>query len=228
MQNKNISYKGYVGNTVINDMAKCTKSLEYRLNLAKTNPQKYPTIINFLESRIAYSSNYAQNIIKNMNTIMSRFGKSCELTLKQSKKYPDKKLFVIESKDSDYKHICGEIEYRYNADALKIVDEFSTENLAKINPYETNVKFMEMWEPHEVTSSEIASCKENHSLPQDFADTFAAEKEIWFIEDELINASDRAEDNSVKIKVAGWDDIKEFSDKLKKENDDFIQEFEKG
>jgi hypothetical protein len=105
-----------------------------------------------------------------MKTIMLSFGKSCMLEWHNSYKDQMKQLFTIESNDSDYIHVCGDIQLdNIPYSDLALVDKFSTDTLAKINPYETNFKFKAM---------------RNHDT---YADTFAPEKNFWFVEDKLID-----------------------------------------
>lgn len=169
--NNNPSCKGYVSNNVTWGLnAYCRKYNRY-IELAKTNPYKYSALIDYWENAAENISKYTDNIIQNMKTIMLRFGKSCMLEWHDSKKDPLKQIFTIESDDSDYIHVCGDVQLEnIPYSDLTIVDKFSTGTLAKINPYETNLKFRTM---------------RNHDT---YADTFAPEKNFWFVEDKLVDA----------------------------------------
>ena len=201
---KNVSHKGTVSNNITKKVNFYSEHYAKLLSYAKIRPEKYPTLINTWEGSFKYYSDYAERIIKNLKTIMSRFGKSCVLELHQSKKDPTKHLFVIESKDSSYKHICGEVMLADHT--LENIDKFSKENLAKINPYETNLKFMQMWQQKSFTD----------------ADVFEAEKDIWFIENELQIAKPTIKSEGKELTT---DEIREHYQKLKKEGDEFDKEF---
>lgn len=207
-QNKNVSSKGYVSGEIKRTLRNYAQKYDDGLNLMYTKKDKYPLSIELFKFYKRNASQYAENLIKNLETIMSRFGKSCVLNWYSSEKNPELKRFVIESKDSNYKHICGDITIGgldYANDFNKI-DAFS-DNLAKINPYETNLKFMQMWAPKSITD----------------ADNFPAEKDIWFISDKLIPAKPSYKNETGT--GMSWEDLKKFTQDLQKENDEFKKEF---
>ena len=202
---KNVSYKGTISSNVTKTLNSYSEHYAKLLSYAKTRPEKYPTLISDWEYSFKYNSSYAEAVIKNLKTIMSRFGKSCVLDLHQSKKDPSKHLFVIESKDSSYKHICGEAVLANHI--IANIDKFSKEKLAKINPYEINLKFMQMWQPKSLTD----------------ADIFEAEKDIWFIKDELVVAEPTIESEGRELTM---NEIRDHYKKLKDEGDEFDKEFQ--
>lgn len=170
-QNGDLSCKGFVSGNVKYGLNSYVRNFSNAIEHAETNPVKYSNLINFFICRSEFAKKYAAIIIKNMETVMSRFGRSCELEWHSSKKEPLKQIFTIESTDSYYKHICGElILQNLYAQDLAAINTFTNETLAKINPYETNLKFKIM---------------SNHD---NYADNFAPEKEFWFPEDNLVDA----------------------------------------
>jgi hypothetical protein len=86
------------------------------------------------------------------------------------------------------------------------IDAFC-DNLAKINPYETNLKFLQMCTPQSITD----------------ADNFSAEKDIWFISDKLIQAKPSYK-NETGTGIS-WEDLEKFTQDLNKENDEFKKDF---
>lgn len=206
-QSQNISSKGYVSNEIKHTLRNYAQKYDDGLNLMYMKKDKYPLRIKMFEGYKKDAAQYAENLIKNLRTIMSMFGKSCVLNWYSSETIPNVKRFVIESKDSNYKHICGDVTIKDldYGDDFTAIDNFSRSKLAKINPYETNLKFMQMYAPKSITD----------------ADNFSAEKDIWFISDKLIQAkpSYKNGDNM------SWEDIKKYTQDLQKENDEFKKDF---
>ena len=206
-QSQNISSKGYVSNEIKHTLRNYAPQYNDVLNKKKKKKDKYPLRIKTFEGYKKDAAQYAENLIKNLETIMSRFGKSCVLNWYSSKINPAVKRFVIESKDSNYKHICGDVTIKNMdyGDDFTAIDNFSRSNLAKINPYETNLKFMQMYAPKSITD----------------ADNFSAEKDIWFISEELIPAKPSYKNEG----DMSWEDIKKYTQDLQKENDEFKKDF---
>ena len=202
--NKNLSVKGCVSDNIIYGMNAYYRNFQRHIELAEANPVKYENLIKFWKSNTDYVSKFTNNIIKNMQIIMSRFGKSCVLDWHSSKKDPMKQLFVIESNNSVYKKICGEISLKNNPfQDLATIDKFTVNTLAEIDPYETNLKFKIMEKPNIIP------------------DTFESENEFWFPNDKLVEARPGIISKSVKTK-----DDSETANILKNEKQLFNEEFE--
>lgn len=201
IKNTNITYKGSVSYKV-EELANSYSRTLYNNHLQayiKPNEFRYlPTMFSVFSND---ASDRAKCIIDNLKTIMSRYGKSCQLTYETSEKNPNKHIFMIKSSDSDYVQILNTVKLEkeeYETDLDKL-NNF-TENFANLNPYEINLKFRAMVHPD--TSILTKS------------DSFAPEKEIWFIEDELktINtdlSSKFGKDCNPTIAEV-WDEINKF------------------
>ena len=170
--NNNMSSKGRVDTKISALLNSYPEQFTKQEALVYKSIKQYPNLTTIYTQAGKIASICANNILKNWEAIMSRFGKSCVLTFETSKKNPEKHYFMIKSDDSDYVEnleILNLPQKIYNDD-LRVFDNF-TNNLAKINPYEINLKFRTMRKPN---------------LYDFTADSFAAEKEIPFIEDELV------------------------------------------
>ncbi len=82
-------------------------------------------------------------VLKNLNTIMQRFVHSGELTYEESEK-TGKYRFFINSKYSDYKSLCGDMELSPKLDTLEDISKLEKfeESLLKIDPYKENSHFI--------------------------------------------------------------------------------------
>ena len=144
-KSQNNSFKGSVGYDISNYLVQ--KSKGYEKSLASLNVEKYPTIKLLWES----SKTLADSTLKNLETLMSQFGKSCvlhwypifddnyiKLTAKKIPVSPDADVF-IESADSKYKHYCGKISTN-----LYDIHKFSIETMTNLDPAVINNKF-KLW-----------------------------------------------------------------------------------
>jgi len=209
--NNNISLKGSVDSKVVKLIGSYPVTLNANSKLAEKFPKELPHLPVIFAGECMKASRYALNIIKNLETIMSRFGKSCQLTYETSKKNPALHRFMIKSNDSDYVETCGTIalpKKDYEKD-METLDKF-TDKLAKTDPYETNLKFKVMQHPDR--NSFIKS------------DTFAPEKEIAFIEDELVSMNSgkisKYESDNKPICTIGelMTELRIFGEKFNQEN----------
>ena len=208
--NNDISLKGSVDSKIVKLIGSYSVTLSENSKLAEKFPKELPHLPKIFAGEGMKASKYALNIIKNLETIMSRFGKSCKLTYEVSKKNPALYRFMITSQDSDYVATCGTVALhkRYYEEDLKALDKF-TDNLAKTDPYETNLKFRTM----------------RHGDLYDYkADRFVPEKEICFIEDELVSMDNgplsKYETDNTRICTIGdlLTELRIFGEKFKQEN----------
>ena len=208
--NNNVSLKGSVDSRVVKLIGSYSETLKRNSELAKKFPKEFPHLPKIFAGEGMKASRYALNIIKNLETIMSRFGKTCSLTYEVSKKNPALHRFMIVSKDSDYVATCGTVVLRkkdYDED-LENLDKF-TEKFAKTDPNETNLKFRIM---------------RQGNLYDYKTDNFAPEKQICFIEDELVpmNAGplSKYEADTTPICTIGdlMTELKHFGEQFNQEN----------
>ena len=203
-QYNNLPCKGFVSHNIQYGLYSYVRNFKDAVEYAETNPIKYSNLIKFLNIKSNFAKKYADIILENMGIVMKRFGRSCELNWHSSKKSPLNQLFVIESSDSYYKHICGELKLQNSyAQDLAAINTFTNESLGKINPYETNLKFKIM---------------RNHD---NFADNFAPEMEFWFVEDNLIDANKILFKNNKEKQNSSVEHLGE----IEKESREFVKEF---
>lgn len=166
--NNNISSRGSVNYNINKLLYNYPSAISRQVKLIEKCPQKFTFLPAVLSAIGLDVYTMADNIKHNLEVIMSRFDKSCELVYQVSEKNPANYLFAIKSNNSDHVEICGTLNLEgknYRKD-FGTIDKFVNDNLAKINPYEANLKFK--------TMSRVWG-------------NFAPEKEVWFIEDELVD-----------------------------------------
>ena len=166
--NNNISSRGSVNYNINQLLYNYPGTISRQVKLIEQCPQKFTFLPAVLSAIGLDVYTMADNIKHNLEAIMSRFDKSCELVYHASEKNPAKHLFAIKSNNSDHVELCGTVNLEGNSyrKDFGAIDKFINDNLAKINPYEANLKFK--------TMSRVWG-------------NFAPEKEIWFIEDELVD-----------------------------------------
>lgn len=185
----NISSKGYVGSKVEN----LTKGMSERcLNSAKSGRYKELPIIN----TFLFASERINNVFLNLSTIMERFCNACELTFEKSEK-SGKHRFFIENKYSNYKVMCGDIEFSPEMNKLRDIDELENleSRLLKINPYKENSNFI------------IQRFSETKN--ESYDDFFAPDRDYIFIEEKLAGKE--------PLPVATMEDIEKFIEAAKKD-----------
>jgi len=128
-----------------------------------------------------------KNMIENLKTIMLRFPQTAVLDFQASKQGFNR--FYIHSPESSYKYIVGDIKPESKFKDIENLEKI-TDKLAKVNPYETNLKF-------KMFKHEFAK------------DSFAPEKDIILIEDALVGKEPKPD--------ASMEDIKKFLELAKKE-----------
>ena len=166
----NISAKGAVSNKVEGLTNYYYQTFSRNYNLVTKKPDKFHYLPIIFSIMGLNSLKFSDSIFKNMKTIMSRFGRTCELTYEVSEKDPSKHLFMISSSNSDHVETIGILKLNkenYDED-FRALNDFTNNELAMLDPYEVNLKFRTMRHENMAGNS-----------------SFAPERKIWFIEDEL-------------------------------------------
>ena len=185
----NVAAKG----TLSVKTAELTKKMsEGWLNTATSGKYKTLPIIN----TCCYASQRVNNIYLNLSTIMERFCRSCELTFSKSEKTGTHRFF-IENKYSNYKLICGDVEFSPKKNKLADIDKLEEleKKMEKINPFSENSNFI------------IQRKADAKSVLYD--KDFEPDKDYVFLEDKLVGKEPLSE--------ATVKDIEEFFDAAKKE-----------
>ena len=112
-----------------------------------------------------------ENVLENLNTLMLRFGHDCRLSHAKSSK-TDKYRFFVEHKNSNYKKPITDIVFSENRNAVEDIEELEKleDSLYKVDPYMENNNFI----IQRTDTGVISDIR------------FAPDKDIIFIEDELI------------------------------------------
>lgn len=186
--NNNISNKGCVSPK----LAELTKNMsDGWLRTAQSGKYTKLPIIN----ACLYSSERINDIFINLSTMMERFAHGCELTFEKSLK-TGKHRFFIEHKYSNYKTLCGDIEF--SKDINKITDVYELESLegkvAKIDPYKENTNFIIQ--------------RKTDAKSVDLDREFEPDADYTFIEDKLIRK---------EVNDASMEDIHEYLEAAKEE-----------
>ena len=132
----NISARG----TLSIKTAELTKQMsEGWFNAANSGKYKTSPIIN----TCYYAAEKVNNIFLNLSTIMERFGHACELSFAKSEKTGVHRFF-IENKYSNYKLMCGDIEFSPKKNKLEDIDKLEDleKKMEKINPFSENSNFI--------------------------------------------------------------------------------------
>lgn len=184
----NVLYRGKVSQ----NLAELTKNMSDGW-LAAAGNGKYKTLP--IINTCLFASERINNIHLNLLTIMERFGKACELTFEKSLK-SGKYRFFIENKYSNYKAICGDVEFSPALNKLRDVDELEKveKKVAKLNPYAENSNFV------------IQRKSDAKSVVYD--KEFEPDADYVFLEDKLIKQ---------ETKEATMEDLEEFIAAAKKD-----------
>lgn len=199
--NNNVVSKGslsYKIETLTGSYAKALNESHFLANNSSAGFRYLPTLFSLFAID---ALKRAGIVMGNLKTIMSRYGKTCELTYEVSKKDPSKHLFMIKSCNSDHVEAIGTIKLNkenYNED-FKILSDFTNNKLAMLDPYKVNLKFRTM--RHENMAGGAS---------------FAPERKIWFIEDELKPMPDKidwslCDEKKLNPTIAEvWDELNKF------------------
>ena len=170
--NNNISMKGSVSNKVVELLDSYPKQFTKQMKIAEKSTQKYMYLPVIFAAMGLKSYKYVENIMHNLKAIMSRFDRDCKLTFQVNDENPAEHLFMITNDSSDYVELCGKVNLekkQYDKDFNEI-NNFVNTNLAKINPYEANLKFK--------TMSRIAD------------KNYPPELRYWFLENVMVDMND--------------------------------------
>ena len=186
ISNNNISNKGRVSPK----LAGLTKNMSDGWLRTAQKYTKLPIVNTCL-----YSSERVNDIFINLSTMMERFAHGCELTFEKSLK-TGKYRFFIEHKYSNYKSLCGDIEFSKDINKLTDVYEFEAleGKVAKIDPYKENTNFIIQ--------------RKSDAKSVDFDREFEPDADYAFIEDKLIRK---------EINDASMEDINEYLEAAKEE-----------
>ena len=185
----NLSVKGRVGSKV----SDLTKNMsEGWLNTATNGKYKTLPIINVC----CYASQRINNAYLNLMTVMERFGQACELTFAKSEKTGIHRFF-IENKYSNYKLMCGDIEFSPKINKLTDIDKLESleKKMEKLNPYQENSNFLIQ--------------RKTDAQGMLFDKEFAPSEDYVFLEDRLIGKEPLPE--------ATMNDLEEFLEAAKED-----------